>query len=314
MITYRQILSQAWKTVWKSPAIWFFGFFILLMGGAGELELIAGGYGFGRQNLLFAFLSGILTSGLLSVSGLQNLLQAATVSPLTIMVFILLTLIVIGVTGLLLWLSTVSQVALIAQTSAHSRNKEITFGESFKLGISRFWPVLGVNLLMRLIIWSLLVLLGIIAILDYTGSLFVYIILFDIFLALVMAITFATKFIIAGIALNGWTFKQSIGEAKKLVKKNWLLCAEIAIILFLIYLVVNMLLVYIFVIISYFALQVFTTLLSPLVLLFVILFLILLAVHIALTVLSWSTWTILFELLISPKVTMVSWARRAFSK
>jgi hypothetical protein len=36
---YRPILKTAWKVLWRAKYLWFFGFFAVLFGNTGELNL-----------------------------------------------------------------------------------------------------------------------------------------------------------------------------------------------------------------------------------------------------------------------------------
>jgi hypothetical protein len=314
MYTYRQILKQAFKIAWQNPSLWFFGLFVSILGGAGELEVLLGSSGFSRQGALFSFWQGLAQGGLFSTEGIKGLSLALVTNPLYLIALALVLLIILGLSALIIWLLIVSQSALVGQAINITNKNKLSWHQSFQFGLVKFWPVLGLNALMRAVIWFLFVLLGFLAFLRFPGSTVIFIFGFIIFLSLIVIISFITKYAICGVVLKDWQFKSSIKSAWELFTRNWLLSLEIAVILFLIYVVVNFLLFFFLSLIFFYIVSTYLKLLSLVFLSFLILVLILLFAQIILAIFSWSTWAIVFKLLTGQETKLISRLISGFKK
>jgi len=134
MYNYSQILKQAFKVAWQNPGLWFFGFFVALVGGAGDLDFLLGDYNFSGESLLMAFFKGLLEGGLLSLNTLKGLADLLFSNPLLLFLAILISLLVIGFSILLLWIVIVSQAALIFQTVNIVKNRPVSWRQGFSAG------------------------------------------------------------------------------------------------------------------------------------------------------------------------------------
>ena len=232
MYTYWQIFKQAFRISWQKPSLWFFGFFAFFLGSTAEIELLLGGSSFGSPGFLLSFWQGLAAGGLFTPEGMRGLSQALIANPITLFIIILVSLFVIGIGLLLVWLVIISQSALISQAVGVSKNKELSWRQSFSLGLYKFWPVLGLNLSMRAIVWLLFLITGFLASLKFPGSISLFILSFDLFLVLVLLISFITKYAICGVVLKNQEYKGAIRSAWKIFTNNWLISLEISIILF----------------------------------------------------------------------------------
>lgn len=313
MYTYRQILLQAIKIAWEKPIFWFFGFFLALLGAGNELELFSGSYGFGGQGVFLAVFQGIGASDLFSPAGIQGLTRSIFLHPIYIFIFAFLFLLFFAIVMLIIWLTIVSQSAVIGNAISASKNKDLTFGQAFYLGINNFWPILFINLVLKSIVVLLVASIGFAALLEMIGKIG-YIIIFDLFIFLMVAFSFLSRLSICGIILKGWKLKESLLNAAALIKKNWLILIEITIVLFLIIITVNGFLSFI---ISKLIYQVISKMYWSKLAIFAaftasIIFFIF--VQIILTIFQWSAWAIIFELITGKKSVLDSRFSKLFKK
>ncbi|MFA6255404.1 MAG: hypothetical protein WC675_05255 [Patescibacteria group bacterium] len=309
MYTYRQIFKQAFKVAWQTPSIWFFGFFAVFLGG----DIIFSSYNFGVDQILFAFLDGLQAGGLFSLSGLSGALKVFFAHPLFLFLIILIFLVLLGFVVVTVWLALVSQSALISQVVSVTKSKRLSWRAGFNFGLIKFWPVLGLNVFLRIITWSLTGIIFLLSAIKFPGYLLLFIILFDIILVIELVVSFIGRYAICGVVLRDWSLKESIPLALEIFKKNWLLSLEIAIILFLISFLVNGLLFIILPFILLTFLGVYAGFTFGLILLFLALLVIFLFVEIILVTFRWGSWVLVFELIAGRKLAMSSLLQRIFS-
>lgn len=313
MYTYRQILLQAIKIAWEKPLFWFFGFFLALLGAGNELELFSGSYGFGGQGVFLAVFQGFGASDLFSPAGIQGLTRSIFIHPAYIFIFAFLFLLFFAIAMLIIWLTIVSQSAIIGNAIASSKNKEFTFSQAFGLGINNFWPVLFINLILKGVVVALVVLIGFAALIDIIGKIG-FIILFDLFVFLMVASSFLARLSTCGVILKGWRLKDSVFGAIDLIKKNWLIFIEITIILFLITITANGFLSFLISNFIYQVLSKFYWSKIAIFLAFSLSIFFFIFIQTLLTIFQWSTWAIIFELITGKKISLTSRLDKLFKK
>ena len=314
MYTYRQIFSQAIKIAWQNPGLWVLGLLVAMLGSSGELELLLSSYGFGGQGLILAFWQGLAAGGLFTLGGLANSFAVFFSNPFFLFIFILLVLLVLAVSILMIWLINVCLTALIDQIINISRGQTLSLASGFGLGLVKFWPILVLNVLLRLISWALFGLGGLFILFDFPGSALIALLGFDLILILILIISFIGKYAICGVVLKDWKFKEAISAGWQLFKRNWLLSLEIAFILFLIYFVINSLLAFYLPLILFYFLKIYAGFWFGLALIFLLLFLTFIFIQIILTIFHWAAWSIIFVLLTNKKATLVSRLKTGFRR
>jgi hypothetical protein len=314
MYTYRQIFKQSIITLRHSPSLWFFGFFTALLGNAGGLELVFSSYGFGSEGIIFAILSGFISGGLFTKAAMEGLAKAIFTHPVYVFLSILFLLVIFAISLLLLWISIVSQTALIAKVISIAKSKKLEFKDAFRLGISKFWPVFGINVLIRLVSLVLFISIGALSLLRFPGAVFVFIIGFTLLLILILVVSFIGKFAIFGVVLENWKFRNSIKQAFNIFAKNWWLSLEMEMILFLIYAVTNLILIYLISWVLFLAFKAYALFFFALVLTFFLAFAVFLSVQVILSVFIWGSWAIVFEILVSKKFALTSFLHKIFKQ
>lgn len=314
MYTYWQIFKQAFKIILHAPALWFFGLLTVLLGSAGGLELVLSYYGFGGEGIMYSFVSGLIDGGLFTPSGLQGAARTLFINPVYLFIIILIFLTILALSILVLWLGTVSLTVLIGETINISQGKKIRVINAFRLGISKFWPVLGLNVLLRLASWFLIFILSYLTVAKFPGLLYVLIMAPLPLLAAILIVSYIGKYAVCGVVLRDWQFGAAIKSGWQVFAKNWLATLEISLLLFLIFLVANALLGYFLAIIFIFLIKIFATFPFALVLLFIIASVAFIAVQIFLVMFNWVVWAIVFELLTGKKKVLASFLARVFKR
>jgi len=238
MSLYRKNLKQAVIIAWRHKYLWLFGLFATLMGG-GEYEIITKGLSGDTSNSLFPNYNRLAEIGLLNKNTFANLVLilknnfSEAIIPLLAVIAILVIFI------FLVWLMVVSQTALVDNSSKiiGGKTDELGFTKGIKAGAKFFWPVVGLNLLMRAVIYLAFLLIALPTVLSVgqanspLNSL--YVVLFIILIPLAIVFAFIIKYAICYVIIKNHSFIQSLHSGWRLFAKNWLVSVEMAFILFL---------------------------------------------------------------------------------
>ena len=286
--------------------IWFFGFFLALLGTGSEMELFYGGYGLGGQGIFFAFIQGLIDAHLFTLQGFRGVMQTLFSHPIYLFLFAIIGLIVLSVSLFIIWLTIVCQSALISSAIGLSKNRPIKWADALAGGLINFWKLFTLNLLLRAIVVVLFLLLGMFSIFKFMGSNIVYIVIFDLTITALIFTSLLTKFAVCGVILRNWDLKQSLTNAWQIIKDNWLTCLEISFLLFIIIAVANAFLGFFIGQLFYYAVKLFFSFKLGIYLTFLVVILIFLAAQIISTIFQWSSWAIIFELVTSKKTSLSS--------
>lgn len=255
MSLYRSIIRQSFIIAWKHKYLWFFGLFATLLSSNFEIELINRFTNSQNSGSTMYDWKAWVDTGVFSTQAWYNLIDLAKNNPWSfislLVVFIVLILLLLAI----LWLSVVSQGALVnnSQKALTEGDKVSTTAEKkhdtavgFKQGRKYLWPVLGVNVLVRVVVY-VLALVALIPIFN-TATVNIplavlYFILFIILLAIALVLAFMTKYAIAFIVLKGQSMFKAIKSAWNLFMNNWLVSLEMTFILFAISIVFSLALI-----------------------------------------------------------------------
>jgi len=242
MTFYRNILKQAFSLTWRHKYLWFFGLFATLIGGGGEYEVLTRGIGGDTTQNFFPNLSRLAETGIFSRNGLANMGELFKNDPFTTIILILVSLIILALVIFLVWLMIVSQTALVNNSAEIiSNKKELPAGvkSGIAAGVKYFWPVLGLNIIIKAIVYLAFFLISLPIVFWATklssptiSSL--YIILFIILVPVAIVLSFIIKYAICYVIIKGNNLMNAIKEGWQLFTKNWLISVEMAFILFFI--------------------------------------------------------------------------------
>ncbi len=239
---YRDILKRALATVWRSKFLWLLGLFAAILGNAGEYEVLFRNYDVVTDQVANAqnFREFLLGGGLDAV--VDNVRQSLSTSPaFTVTLLIIL----LAVAVFVVWLSIISQGALVSAVGKAGTGRPSSLGESFAAGRTAAAPVFGINLFTRLVVWLLFLLVTLPIFFtigrDVTAWQALFIILsFVILVPAVLALSFIAKYAIASIVLKKQRFGPSLASGWRLFRTHWLVSIEMALIMFAINFVVSL--------------------------------------------------------------------------
>ena len=252
MPLYRRILSQAWKITWHHKYLWFFGLFAVLFTSGGEYEVFVRIFSGDINQPVLPGLSRIAETGIFSQQGMGGASRIIKEDPITLMKVGLVLLVILVLFIFLIWLSVISQAALVKNVSSLAGKKAVppkagvasskavseNFSSSVLKANEKFWPVFGLNVMNKAAIYLafILVSLPIIITAGGIGAIikYLYVIAFIVFVPVALALSFIFKYAIAYVVIKGNKFIDSIRAGWLLFVKNWLISLEMAFILFFI--------------------------------------------------------------------------------
>jgi hypothetical protein len=230
--------------VFKNKTLWFFGLFAALLGVGGELELISRLL---RQtatdtsiigSIIQGFSDGVATGLAVGGNFWANVWYNISHQPVTFIFILLLIIIMIMISLFLLWLAVVSEVGLIRNVSLANKNKKTNINEGIGAGMANFWPVLGINVLLKLAFFLIFAGLGWMIMasvnLGYWGIIGYYVV-FVIAAIVVLSLSFLFRYQICYLILKKQGLVEALKSGWKLFKGYWLISLEMGVILLLIY-------------------------------------------------------------------------------
>jgi len=253
MFSYRTILKQALNLSWKNKYLWLFGLFasLTIAGGSIEYQFITQSFGQGVLNSSFQGLDELIGVAAIFQSlyaGLIGLFSQNIIVIINSLTIILLALTLISV---FVWLAISSQAAIVdivKKLIVPSKKKimEPSFRQGLSDGQKHFWPVLGLNIFIRLLISASFFIISLPLLLMMASNsytfIIIYTILFVIFVPTALSLSLMVKYAISYTVLEDKSLVVSLEKGVSLFKKNWLISLEVALILFLISLFASFLL------------------------------------------------------------------------
>ena len=240
---YQDIISASWHIVKKHKFLWFFGFFVVLLGeNGGEYEF----YIRNAQNLLER--TSFLNPYYWVTTGWESIMFRLQIFINSEGVFGWLFLFLFAIAFLILiYFIMVSQAALVYAANQYYKNKKITLLECVSAVKEKAFSVLGLNLLLKGVIYLCFALLGLPLLALLMGNnaqnfstLYIILGLIILFPLSIIA-SFLIKYAINYVVLREESFFKSIAKAWKLFIKNWLVTLEMALIIFLINIIISLL-------------------------------------------------------------------------
>lgn len=240
---YRPILKRAWGIAWRFKYLWFFGLFASLIGSGGLYNFNLSLDGASSRGAWLIGLQDFLSGQGIWAGAVKNLAASLDVW----LVVLILLFIVFGL--FILWLAVVSQGALFFGIRGAKQEEKLSFGEIFKKGKDKFWPVLTLNIIMALVALAFLIVVTLpFLILVFkpeisaaVASLFVAIPLV-IFFPLGVIITFIARYGVIFVVNKDRSVRAAISEASSMLRRHWLESIEMAILLWAIYIVLGLVL------------------------------------------------------------------------
>jgi len=230
---------------WKSKYLWFFGLFAALLGNGGEYEILYRALAGNFSDNFFSGFKMIAQTGVFSMQGLKNFGNLLITQPISVIVAILVLVIFLALFAFVVWLVNVSQAVLVNNTLLKIDGKKNTFREALEIGMEKFWPVFGFNMISKLITMASLAIISLIVIfgnnLGSAMSTIIYTFVILLFIPIAMSLSFVVKYSIGYSVINNVKFMNAFQSGWDLFKKNWLISLEMAFILYFLNIVIALL-------------------------------------------------------------------------
>lgn len=223
---YREILRQAWKITWHQRMLWVWGLFSVLIVGTGAFDV------FSRQ------IERIFTPRPMW-GGWHRMAFSWSLDWPGRLWLVALCLLCLGLLAFLIFMSVRSFASLIKGASIYKEGEKLDMPKVWESTSFSFWPVLGTIVFGRALIYSLgvisawplwLVLVG-------KFNLF-WLIAYPLFLigglVLSMICAFLVTLTSTYIVLKKRTWPDAVADAWQLFTEHWLVCLELAGVLFLV--------------------------------------------------------------------------------
>jgi len=231
---HREVLKKSWKITLKNKYLWLFGFFAAILGSGSEFEILFNNYGSidNTSETLFSIQS-FYQEGLIStiVVNVKDLFSAFPFQGILLLfIFVIVAIIVI-------WLAIVSQIALFDSIKKLSAGQSTNLDNGYKAGSKYFGPVFGINAVVKIILYALLLILGLplvgwfLVMDNLLGALLFILFVFLIFTPLTVIVSFIVKYAVAYVVIKGYKAGDAVKASWNLFKKNWLVSIELAFIL-----------------------------------------------------------------------------------
>lgn len=236
---YRLIFKRALVISWKNKWLWFFGFFAAIIGNGSVYEALLRGFNnLSQGGTIFDTLREYAQSGVLGMISLTKLsaLWQADASAFAVSIFTILLL--ACVLALLISFGVIGQGGALEGVIRLDEKKKTNFKENLKVAVERFWPILELNVIMKVallgILFLIIYLLSLIVFDSAALNLIVYIFSFVIFLVIGIIIYFVTIYAVASAVLRRQGTFEALAAAWHLFKRHVLLNLEMGIMLFVI--------------------------------------------------------------------------------
>lgn len=229
---YRKALSHSWGLAWKHVWLWPLGLFAALLGQMGIVDFFAklwissSGSGFGSEWLLLPHFFELFS-------------QAGAGFPVGTWGWLaFLAVVFLGFGALFLFVSVVSQGALVHITSKSMRRKKLPdVGPSWHAGVSHFWRIFGVHVLKKIVIAIVAVWVGFSTINMIGGfsaiDVFTFFVMFILASFIGIVVSFMSIYAVGYIVVEEHTFLQSVKSAWWLFVTHWMVSIEVGFIIFI---------------------------------------------------------------------------------
>lgn len=223
---YREILSQAWKITWHQRLLWVWGLFSVFIVGTGVFDV------FSRQ------IERIFTPRPIW-GGWHRLTFSWRLDWPGRLWLVALLLLCLGLLAFLVFMSVRSFASLIKGASIYKEGEKLDMPKVWEVTAKSFWPVFGTIVLGRILIYSLGVISAWPLWLVLVGKfnlfwLIIYPVLLIGGVVLSMICAFLVTLTSTCIVLKKRAWIQAVAQAWRLFAEHWLVCLELAGVLFLI--------------------------------------------------------------------------------
>lgn len=237
---YRQILKKAWYIARKFRVLWLLGIFAAFLGNGSEYQVLFQQVGKVQSQA---------DTVKVWAENLNSLMPKLDFAANKVILASLTLAIGLAIFLLFLWLAISSLGGLIKGAALANNDEKASFGSLIKAGSAHFWPLLGLNIVAKAIVYGILILIltplmvVTFAQSSLSANLFIILLTFLIFLPITIIVALVTKYASAFVILNGEKFRSAFKNGWRLFSANWLVSLEMALIIFVINLAVGLIFV-----------------------------------------------------------------------
>jgi hypothetical protein len=247
MSFYKNVFKQALKLTWNNKLFWFLGVFTVFFSTSVEIEMVDNFLGPNRS-YLYTFKdilqNSVFKKGL--IESLQSLMNTKLFGVMLGLGLILLVLVVISV---------IAQILITAQSSALIKvgspdlkgHKGINWLDSLSKNKKLIIPVALLDLFLKIMVNLFLVVISLPLLLGNQSSStdWMYVVFFIVLFPMAIITAFVVRYMTCYLIIYGYPIKEAIRNGWKLFIKNWLVSAEMSLVLFLTNIVGSLLIVFI---------------------------------------------------------------------
>lgn len=200
---YRDVLKKAWAVTSKNKVLWFFGLLVALLGNGGECQILINVVDkIGNSSNLNNTFSRLNFTEIFS-----SVYKFLAYNPIEFALALTAVCAILFLAGFFIWIVIVSQSALIDGINKAMGKKNLEFNEGITIGIKKFVPVLGINVLAKILIFLILFgggipLLFLTFKVDSIVGVFLYLLLFLVLIPFSIIISFIAKYATAYVVLK----------------------------------------------------------------------------------------------------------------
>lgn len=234
-ISYKNILQKAAQIAWQSKVLWLMGIFASFISLEGVYEIILSQINQARgvESLYLSILNlysgqtNFINTNIYFLNWLPGNYSA-------FLLFILLGLLLV----IFIWLAYISQIFIIKSSALIYKNNKLVSGKVLSESTKKFWPVFGVNILAKLMLYAAFIALSLPIFYSLiadnknvlaTANVFYFLTFAVLSILISFLAAYATNFVV----LKNLPVIESIKDAYRLFTKNIIVSLEVALILFL---------------------------------------------------------------------------------
>lgn len=240
---YYRIAKDAWGIATRHYHLWIFGFFATFVGYGGVSEAVFGAYDWSIGAP--PWLAGTGAPSIALLPGAATVLAIVQASAYPFLALTLLTAFSVLAFAVFAWIVTVSIGALIASVARIARGGDPTFPEAMQEGTKRFLPMLGVNILVRIVVWAAYLFSGahLLTLLRHASAFdaVVYLLSFILFTAVAVIISVIGLYASNAVMLDGDDVVGALRRAGAMFTDHWLVSLEMTVLLFFVTLFIGLL-------------------------------------------------------------------------
>jgi len=237
---YRQILKKAWQITKKFRYLWPLGIFAAFLGNGGEYQVLF------KQLQTVAEQQTTLS---IWQDNLKAILPPLNLSAGNLIPVILNLIFALLVLGLFLWLVIAAFGGIIKGAAEANQDQTNKTNVLLKIGSRKFWPLLGLNVIAKVIVYGFLILiLAPLLVATFAQgqgliNALITMLIFLIFIPLTIMVSLVTKFAAAEVMLNNQKFWDAFKIGWRIFAANWLVSLEMALVIFIINILVSLALI-----------------------------------------------------------------------